>query len=263
MARIRSIKPEFWTDERLTECSMSARLLFVGLLNFADDNGNQVYSAKRIKMQVFPADSVDTQPLIEELIAHGLVIEYSVSGEKYLNIKGFKKHQVINRPSKTAIPPMPITDDSLSTPAVVTDGKEGKGEEGKDKSPPNPPQGGSDDGEGQQQKPKRSAKISFAAFRAECEEAGENLIPADDAVFAYADRIGLPHDFVALAWRWFKARYADKQQTGVRGWRQTFRNAVEGNWPKFWFPTEDGSWQLTTAGKQAKLAAEADAGEAE
>lgn len=132
-----------------------------------------------------------------------------------------------------------------------------------EKNPPKPPKGGSDDGEGQQQKPKRAAKIGFAEFRAECEQAGENLIPVDDAVFAYADRIGMPHDFVALAWRWFKARYADKQQVGVRGWRQTFRNAVEGNWPKFWFPTEDGSWQLTTAGKQAKLAAEADAGEAE
>jgi len=129
MARIRTIKPEFWTDERLTECSLSARLLFIGMLNFADDSGNQPYSAKRLKMQVFPADNVDTQPLIDDLIAHGLLMEYSVSGEKYLNIKGFAKHQVINRPTKSAIPAPDSTEDSLRTHGVLTDGKEGNGRE--------------------------------------------------------------------------------------------------------------------------------------
>lgn len=125
------------------------------------------------------------------------------------------------------------------------------------KEPPLPPKGGSPQGE-DPKKPKRSAKISFDAFRAECQSAGQHLIPVDDPVFRYADRIGLPHDFVALAWRWFKRRYADKQQAGVRGWRQTFRNAVEGNWPKYWYQADDGSWQLTTAGKQAQRSADAE-----
>ena len=124
-----------------------------------------------------------------------------------------------------------------------------------EKNPPKPPKGGvaGDD----QHKPKRAAKIGFDEFRAACREADEKPIPEDDAVFAYAERIGLPSQFIALAWRWFKVRYADKQQAGVRGWRQTFRNAVEGNWPKLWFQADDRSWQLTTAGKQAKSAAEA------
>lgn len=126
-----------------------------------------------------------------------------------------------------------------------------------EKNPPKPPTGGAaGDGE---QKPKRAAKMGFAEFRAACREAGEKPIPEGDAVFAYAERIGLPAQFIGLAWRWFKARYADKQQGGVRGWRQTFRNAVESNWPKLWFQADDGSWQLTTAGKQAKVDAEADA----
>lgn len=129
MARIRTIKPDFWTDEKLTECSLSARLLFIGMLNFADDNGNLTASAKKLKMQIFPADNVECQPLLDELIAQGVVIEYSVSGDNYLNIKGFKKHQVINRPSNTNIPEPLITEDSLSTPVVITDGREGKGRE--------------------------------------------------------------------------------------------------------------------------------------
>lgn len=129
MARIRTVKPEFWSDEKLTECSLSARLMFIGMLNFSDDNGNQPYSAKRLKMQIFPADSIETQPLLDELIAHGVVIEYEVNSEKFLHIKGFSKHQVVNRPSKTKIPKPGFMDQSQNTHGVLTDGREGKGKD--------------------------------------------------------------------------------------------------------------------------------------
>lgn len=141
MARIRTIKPDFWTDEKLTECSMSARLFFVGTWNFADDKGNLVRSAKKLKMQVFPADSIECEPLIQELLQIGVMIEYEVGGEKYLHIKGFEKHQVINRPSKSSIPEQIFSeqkeqskDDSLNAHGALTDGREGKGKEGIDTS---------------------------------------------------------------------------------------------------------------------------------
>lgn len=97
MARIRTVKPDFWTDEKVVECSFEVRLLFIGLFNFADDNGNMVNSHRRIKMQIFPADVIDCKPLIDELIKHGLVISYEFNGINYLNIKGFKKHQYIKK----------------------------------------------------------------------------------------------------------------------------------------------------------------------
>lgn len=136
MARIRTIKPDFWTDERLTECSVSARLLFIGLLNFSDDNGNLQRSAKKIKMQIFPADNIDCEPLICELLTHGVLIEYSVNGEKFLNIKNFRKHQVINRPSKSSIPLPNFTEHSVSPPVAITEPSltEGKGREGNRKT---------------------------------------------------------------------------------------------------------------------------------
>jgi len=129
MARIRSIKPEFWTDETLTECSLSARLLFIGMWNFADDRGNISRSTKQLKMKIFPADNIDVSPYVDELITHGLLIEYSVSGKNYLHIKGFTKHQVINRPSKSSIPDY---EDSLNTHGTLTEDslREGKGREG-------------------------------------------------------------------------------------------------------------------------------------
>jgi hypothetical protein len=135
VARVRTIKPEFWSDEKLTECSLKARLLFIGTWNFADDAGNLDRSAKQIKARVFPVDSLDCEPLLAELIAQGLLIEYSVSGKKFLHIRGFEKHQVINRPSK---PQCPEYDDSLSTQGTITEDslsthnrREVKGREGK------------------------------------------------------------------------------------------------------------------------------------
>jgi uncharacterized phage protein (TIGR02220 family) len=129
MARIRSIKPDFWTDEKIVELPYEVRLFFIGSWNFADDSGNLQRSAKKLKMQIFPADVIDCEPLIQTLIDAGLFIEYSVNDETFLHIKGFREHQVVNRPSKSSIP-APQESDLLSalTESSLT---EGKGEEGK------------------------------------------------------------------------------------------------------------------------------------
>lgn len=97
-------------------------------------------------------------------------------------------------------------------------------------------------------------KCDFQTFIDACQSAGELPIPADDPIYAYAESIGLPDDFLALAWGWFKAKRAGAMQAGVPGWRAHFRDAVKGNWPKFWYPAADGSWTLTTAGEQARRA---------
>lgn len=104
MARLRTVKPEYWTDELVGQCSIAARLLFVGTWNFADDYGGLARSAKQLKAQVFPYDNIDCEPLIQELLAVGLLIEYEVDGKKYLHIRGFKKHQKVEKPAAPRIP---------------------------------------------------------------------------------------------------------------------------------------------------------------
>lgn len=126
--RIRTVKPEFWTDDAVTDCSLSARLLLIGTLNAADDEGNLERSAKQLKAKIFPNDAIDCEPLIKELIYHGLLIEYSVSGQNYLHIKGFSKHQVINRKSK---PRCPFYEESQTTHGVISEDSTPKGREGK------------------------------------------------------------------------------------------------------------------------------------
>ena len=110
MARIRSIKPEFWTSEQVMKCSPLARLLFIGLWNFCDDAGRRKASAISIKAQIFPGDAVETaavRALIDELAKVGLVRLYCVDNAEYLCVTGWAKHQAISKPQPSRLPAPP------------------------------------------------------------------------------------------------------------------------------------------------------------
>lgn len=149
MARYRTVKPEFWTSEQVVECSTNARLLFVGMWNFADDGGAMKASAKTLKMQVFPADDFtvdDIQGMVDELKANNLIAEYEHENTRYWWVTGWH-HQRIDRPSYKF--PSPLNphdtveistnarrtlDESSSNGSRALDyGKEGKGKEGNKK----------------------------------------------------------------------------------------------------------------------------------
>lgn len=55
MPRIRTIVPEFWEDERFSNVSLPACLLYIGMKNFADDSGVILANEVIIKSKVFPA----------------------------------------------------------------------------------------------------------------------------------------------------------------------------------------------------------------
>jgi hypothetical protein len=150
MARIRSIKPEFWTDEKIVELSAFARLLFIGLWNFADDEGRMVYSEKRLKMQIFPADPVELSELIGEIRRESLVTVYAVDGIEYLQIKGFAKHQKVDRRSPSKLPPPPASPPISPEPPRIppTDQGRDQGREGIKEGSFTAPAAPSPDGEG-------------------------------------------------------------------------------------------------------------------
>ncbi len=107
MARIRSIKPEFWSSEQIIECSPTARLLFIGLWNFCDDAGRHTYSPKSIMAQVFPGDSFttdDIRRMIDELSTNDLIRIYEFDGKQYLYVTGWSKHQRIDKPRQSVYP---------------------------------------------------------------------------------------------------------------------------------------------------------------
>ncbi len=95
MARIRSLKPEFWTDSKLVRLSRDARLFYAGTWNFAFcDNGHLPDDADQLKMQIFPADDdVVAADLIEELVGAGRLVRLRTSdGSSFLQVKRLAQH---------------------------------------------------------------------------------------------------------------------------------------------------------------------------
>ena len=91
--RARDIKPGFFKNDQLADCSMAARLLFPGLWMMADREGRLENRPKKIKGEIFPFDNVDVAPLLGELESSGLIRFYEVNGQNLIWIPQFKRHQ--------------------------------------------------------------------------------------------------------------------------------------------------------------------------
>ena len=144
MARIRTIKPEFFTSEDIVSLSPYARLLYIALWCEADKEGRMAWKPRTFKMRYLPADDVVVDELCAEIISAGLVKLY---GDGYAHIPAFHAHQHINpRESASQLPEPPVSDAQATRKPRVTDasgtreqrdsdaqvGREGKGKEGLD-----------------------------------------------------------------------------------------------------------------------------------
>jgi hypothetical protein len=143
MARIRSIKPEFWTDGNIVRLSPYARLLFIGAWNFAlCDYGHVADDPERLRLQVLPSDPVDPVALLDELISNGRLTRIELSdGRTFLHIKRFEDHQRIEKRWTPRCPaclelrlekPLTTSREPAQTPPSTRDlSGERRGEEGK------------------------------------------------------------------------------------------------------------------------------------
>lgn len=137
MARIRTIKPEFFTSEDIVELSMVARLLYIALWCEADREGRFAWKPRTFKIRYFPADDIDIKAACEEIVTAGLVRLY---GADLAYIPSFGKHQHINpRESASDLPDPNASARVVDASARVSDvqgGREGReGREVVDASP--------------------------------------------------------------------------------------------------------------------------------
>jgi hypothetical protein len=177
MARIRTIKPEFFTSEDIVELSPLARLLYVGLWCEADREGRMVWKPKTFKIRYLPADDCDIVTLCAELVDSRLVELY---GDGYAYIPAFLSHQHVNpRETQSTLPePMRKAKNGTRSPRVIhaspsrdkpsmdatsTHREEGKGREGNEEEHelPNGNSSPSADAEGP---PTRSDPIPYQAI---------------------------------------------------------------------------------------------------
>lgn len=137
MARIRSIKPEFPHSESMGRVSRDARLTFLLMWTIADDEGRLRGNSRILASLLFPYDS-DAGSLMEgwvaELQQEGCLDRYEVEGSTYIQIRNWLKHQKIDRPSKSKIPPFDESSRVLASNREASSGdldldldREGKG----------------------------------------------------------------------------------------------------------------------------------------
>ena len=104
---MRMIKPEFWNDCKIIELNFMQRLLFIGLWNFASDEGTLNFTFKSLKAQIFPADNINLNEIenaLKNLVRLDLIIIYNDKQKNYIQIKNWTKHQTINKPTPSFIP---------------------------------------------------------------------------------------------------------------------------------------------------------------
>lgn len=124
MARIRTIKPEFFKHEDLfdaeKETGLPLRLAFAGIWTVCDRKGRFEWRPRSMKTDVLPYDDVDFSRVLDALATRGFVVRYRVAGKDYGYVPGFSRHQVINNresDSKLPAPPQDIDIDKDLTPA--------------------------------------------------------------------------------------------------------------------------------------------------
>lgn len=107
MARIRTIKPAFWKSNKIAKLSIPARLLAIGLISRADDDGRFLASTASIWGDVFPNDQIAPAKIrrwMKELADCGLVHEYQYESVLYGVFPKWHDHQFINRYTPSTLP---------------------------------------------------------------------------------------------------------------------------------------------------------------
>lgn len=108
MPRIRTVKPEFWADEKISLFDPTTRLVFLGLICMADDAGRLVDNVKLLDGQIFPSTDDTCRAALDILASNGRVLRYqSPSGQRLLQITNWGKHQRVDNPSKHNLPAPP------------------------------------------------------------------------------------------------------------------------------------------------------------
>ncbi len=141
MARIRTIKPEFFKHERLfdAECEtgLPLRLAFAGLWTQCDREGRFEWRPRQPKVDILPYDDIDFSRVLDALATRGFIVKYASFGREFGHVPSWHRHQVVNNRERGSQIPEPVDfitiSDAPSTREARVDhaGKEeGKGKEG-------------------------------------------------------------------------------------------------------------------------------------
>lgn len=148
MARIRTIKPEFFRHAALfdaeRETGLPLRVAFAGLWTACDRSGRFAWKPRELKLDCLPFDDCDFSRVLDALATRGFVSRYVVDGVAFGFVPSWDRHQIINNRESQSIFPEP-TEESIESITCTREARvddatatrhgnyqgEGKGREGK------------------------------------------------------------------------------------------------------------------------------------
>lgn len=114
MARIRTIKPEFFRHEGLQDLAVQhgaeVMLVFAGLWGHCDKLGRFEWKPRTLKLDILPFLGFDMADILDILWQSGFLRRYEFDGREYGEIESFDRHQRISgkeatEPEKHPDPP--------------------------------------------------------------------------------------------------------------------------------------------------------------
>jgi hypothetical protein len=130
MARARFIRPEFFTDEKVSDLSLGAALLFAGIWCHSDLRGVYEHNPRLLRGLIYPMrDQITTDQVaawLGEIERAGMVRRFCADGKSWGHVKNWSKHQQISGKersigSKRPLPPDVGTDLEQAQPCPGTD----------------------------------------------------------------------------------------------------------------------------------------------
>lgn len=105
MPRIRTIKPEFWTDSLMVQLPHLTRLIYIALWNLADDHGYIRDEPERVAMEIMPREKPSDVDASLQLLAACGRLEWFVSedGASYYRVAHWDDHQRVDHPAKSKV----------------------------------------------------------------------------------------------------------------------------------------------------------------
>ncbi len=106
------ISPEIWESQSFGNLSTLSKLIFVGLISLADDEGKGILSPQFVKSKLLPYDEktriTDIQQSINEICTEMSIIAYEVGGKQYYKLTKWNEWQYIQKPTPSKIPNPPM-----------------------------------------------------------------------------------------------------------------------------------------------------------
>lgn len=95
----RMISTAIWEDEAFTKLCDKAKILYIGLITVADDDGRLRGNSVLLRSQIFPTDAEvtidDIRSWLNTIVRAKLIVSYKENGEYFLQHPNWEEYQVI------------------------------------------------------------------------------------------------------------------------------------------------------------------------